>query len=113
MKTNTVRVTSVARQRTAEVVTVTVEGFQGEEAWTATGGDWDRSKKKGRSGGGLVIKSVDRGKWIAVRKILIPLKTSTATAVEARVAYILTEVLDLFIGQQVNVHSVPPEFLKD
>ena len=57
-----------------------------------------------------MIKSVDRGKWIAVRKILIPLKTSTATAVEAGVACILTEVLDLFIGQQVNVHTVPRIF---
>ena len=37
---------------------------------------WDGSKKTdGRSGCPVVIKGVDRDKWITISKIVVPLKT--------------------------------------
>ena len=58
---------------------VTVEKEDNKENWKAVRGFWDGSKKTdGRSGCGVMIKGVDRDKWITISKISVPLRTCTA-----------------------------------
>ena len=59
-------------------------------------GYWDGSfKDNGKSGGGVVIKGVDRENWMTIRKIAIPLKVGTAMAAEIAGVCVLTGILHL------------------
>ena len=68
---------------------------------------WDMSKtNNGSSGCGIVINAFDRENWITISKISVPLKASTAVDAEVVGADILTEVLSLILGQQMNVDMI-------
>ena len=56
---------------------------------------WDgSSKSNGRRGCGLVIKGVDRDRWITISKIAVPVGLCTAMAAEVMGACVLTGILD-------------------
>ena len=49
--------------------------------WKAVKGDWDgRFKDNGKSRCGVVIKGIDRDKWVTISKIAIPLIVGVGTA---------------------------------
>ena len=53
------------------------------ETWKAVKGYWDGSfNDNGKSGCGVVIKGVDRGRWVTISRIAVPLKVGTAVAAE-------------------------------
>ena len=79
---------------------ITVEEGNSTENWKAVRGFWDGSKKTdGRAGCGVVIKGVDRDKWITIRKIAVLLKACTDMAAEVVGASVLTGILDLVLGK--------------
>ena len=76
------------------------------ETWKAVNGYWDCSfKDDGKSGCGVVIKGVDRERWVTISRSAVPLKVGTAVAEVAGVC-VLTGILDLvlnnFCVQSVN-----------
>ena len=75
---------------------ITVDKGDNTENWKAVRGFWDGSKKTGgRCGCGIVIKGVDRDKWIIISNIAGARRTCTAMASEVVGASVLTGVLDL------------------
>ena len=76
---------------------ITVEGGGNRERWKAVREFWDGSKKKkdGTCGCGIVIKGVDRKKWIRIRKIAAPLKACSGLFAEVAGACIMTGILNL------------------
>ena len=59
-------------------------------------GYWDGSfKDNGKNGCGVVVKVVDRERWVTISKIAILLKAGTAMAAEVAGACVLTGILDL------------------
>ena len=79
---------------------VNVQGVKTTVAWKAVRGYWGGSKKEsGSSGCGVVIRAVDRERWITVSNISALVKASTAVAAEVRGTYILTGGQDLMFGQ--------------
>ena len=75
--------------------------------WKAITGFWDGSfKDNGRSGCGIVIKGVDREKWVTIGKIAVPLKVSAAMAVEVVGVRVLTSVLDLILCKSLSVQNI-------
>ena len=52
-----------------------------------------------RSGCGVVIKTVDKDKWITISSIAVPLTTWLAMAAEVAEASVLTGMLDLVSGR--------------
>ena len=85
--------------------------------WRAVRGLWDGSKKTdGRSGCEVVIKGVDRDKWITVSKIAVPLKTCAAMIAVVTGVDVLTEVQALFSYWKFNweiVNGCIDQFLED
>ena len=64
------------------------------ESWKALKGYWDGSfKDNGKSGCGVVIKGVDRERWVAISKIAVPLKVGSAMAAEVAGVCVLTGIL--------------------
>ena len=63
-------------------------------------------KDDGRSGCGIVIKEVDREKWVTISKIAVPLKVGAATAAEVIGVYVLTSVLDLILCKSLSVQNI-------
>ena len=62
---------------------ITVDKGSNPEKWKAVKGFWDGScKENGRSGCGVVVKGVDRGKWVTISQIAVPLKVGKAMATE-------------------------------
>ena len=55
---------------------------------------------------GVLIKAVDRGNWIAIRKFAVPLKACTATASEIAGVSVLTAVLDVLSGKKINLGNI-------
>ena len=53
------------------------------ETWKADKGYWYGSfNDNGKSGCGVVINGVDRGRWVTINRISVPLKVATAMASE-------------------------------
>ena len=75
--------------------------------WKAVRGFWDGScKVNGRSGSGLVIKGVDRNKWLTISKIAVPLGIGTAMAPEVVGVCVLTGIVDLVLHKSLNVRNI-------
>ena len=77
------------------------------ETWKAVKGHWDGSlKDNGKSGGGVVMKVVDRSRWVTISRIAVPLKIGTAMAAEVAGVCVLTGILDLVFNKCLCVQSV-------
>ena len=64
--------------------------------WKAVKGFGDGScKDNGESGCGVVIKGVDRERWVTISRIAVPLKVGTAIAAETMGVCMPTGILDL------------------
>ena len=75
--------------------------------WKAIQGFWDGSfKDDGKSGCGIVIKGVDREKWVTISKIAVPLNVGAAMAAEVIGVCVLTSVLDLILCKSLSVHDI-------
>ena len=75
--------------------------------WKAIRGLWVGSfKDDGRSGCGIVIKGVDRQKWVTICKIAVPLKVGAAMAAEVLGVCVLTSVLDLILCKSLSVQNI-------
>ena len=60
-----------------------VDNGSNTEKWKAVRGLWDGSSKiNGRSGCEVVIKGVDRDRWITITQIAVPWGIGTAMATE-------------------------------
>ena len=70
-------------------------------------GFWDGSNKKdGASGCGIEIKGVDRGTWIAISKVALPLETCSAMSAEVVGACMLTDILNLLFPKQSVIEKM-------
>ena len=66
--------------------------------WKAIRGFWVGSfKNNGRNECGIVIKGVDRQKWVTKSKTAVPLKVGAAMAAEIAGLCLLTSILDLIL----------------
>ena len=76
--------------------------------WKAAKGFWDGScKGNGMIGCGVVIKGVDRDRWVTISKIVVLLKVGTAMAAEMMGVCVLTEILDLvFFGKCPCIQNI-------
>ena len=78
---------------------ITVEKGNNTEHSKAVRGFWDGSKKTdGRTGCGVVIKGVDRDRWITISKIAVFVKAWAAMAAEVVGASVLTKTLEFGAG---------------
>ena len=72
------------------------------EKWKAITEFWDGScKGNGRSGCGVIVAGVDRGKSVTISKIALPLKVCTAMA-----ACLLMSVLNLILNKNLTVGNI-------
>ena len=72
------------------------------ENWKAVRCFWDGSTKTyGRSVCGVVIKGVDRDKWITISTLAVPLRMCTAMA-EVVGASVLTGIMDLVLRKNIG-----------
>ena len=79
------------------------------ERWKAVRAFWDgSSKNNGRSGCGVVIKGVDRNKWITVKNIAVPLGIGLAIAAEVVGVCVLMGILDFVLHECLSVKSINP-----
>ena len=81
---------------------ITIEGAKNTKDKKAGRGYWDGSNEDGRIGCGFVIKAVDKGSWITISKVAVPLKACTAMAAEIAGAGMLTGVLDLLFDKKTQ-----------
>ena len=63
-------------------------------------------KEDGRSGCGIVIKGVDRQKWVTSSNIAVPLKVGAAMAAEVLGVCMLTSVLDLILCKSLSAQNI-------
>ena len=63
-------------------------------------------KDDGKGGCGIVIKGVDRQKWVTISRIAVPLKVGAAMAAEVLGVCVLTSVLDLTICKSLSVQDI-------
>ena len=85
------------------------------ENWKGVRGFWDGSKKTGgRSGCGVVMKGVDRDKWITFSTIALPLTTCTAMAAEVVGSRYFDWRLGFGVGNisVENIHQCIDEIIK-
>ena len=88
--------------RTKEIVLGDVEG-----GWRAVKGYWDGSfNDNGIIGCGVVIKGVDRERWVTISRIAVPLKVGTTMAAEVAGVCVLTGILVLVLNKCLCVQSV-------
>ena len=84
---------------------ITIEKGDSTENWKTVRGFWDGSTKTDvRSGCGVVIKGVDKDKWITISRMSVPLRTCTAMAAEVAGASVLIGILDLVLENQCGKH---------
>ena len=77
------------------------------DTWKAVEGFWDGScEDNGKSGCGVVIKGVDRERWLTISRIAIPLKVGTAMVAEMMGVRVLTGILDLVFHQCPYVQNI-------
>ena len=73
---------------------IVIDRREESTVWKATRGLWDGSfKDNGRSGCGIVVKGVDREKWVTITKIALPLKASATMAAEVVGVCVLTSAI--------------------
>ena len=84
-----------------------VDRYSNSESWKAVKSFWDASATdNGKSECGVVIKGVDRDRWVTIIKIAVPLKAGTAMAAEVKGVCVLTEILDLVFNKCLCVQSI-------
>ena len=77
------------------------------DTWKAVKGFWDGwCKDHGKSGCGVFIKGVDRGRWVTISRIAVPLKVGTAMAAEIMGVCVLTVILDLIFNPTLCVQNI-------
>ena len=69
-------------------------------------GFWTAARRQTGSGCGVVIKGVDRDKWITISKIAVLLKVCTAMAADVVGARVLTGILDLVLGKTISMDTI-------
>ena len=70
-------------------------------------GFWDGSTKTdGRSGCGVVIKGVDRDRWITISNTAVLLKACTAMAPEVVGVSRLTGILNLMLRKTISMKAI-------
>ena len=81
--------------------------------WKAIRGFWDGSfKDDGKRCCGIVIKGVDRQKWMTISKIAVFLKVGAAMAAEVFGVCVLTSVLDLILCKSLSVQNIKNESIE-
>ena len=71
------------------------------EKWTTVKGFWDGTcKEHVKSGCVVVVEGVDKGKWITISSIAVPLKVGTPMAAEVVGLCLLTSILDLVFDKK-------------
>ena len=63
------------------------------------------ARTSGKSGCGVVIKGVDRERWVTISRIAVPLKVGTAMAAEMIGVCVLTGTLDLVFHKCLSVQN--------
>ena len=77
------------------------------EKWKAVRDFWDGSSKDvGKSGCELVIKAVNRDRWVTIIRIAVPLKVGTAMAAEVAGVCLVTGILDLVFSRCLCVQNI-------
>ena len=83
-----------------------VDNGNNDEKWKAVLGFWDGSSKiNDRSGCGVVIKGVDRNKWITISKIAEPLSIGTTIIAEVVGVCVLTGIVDLVLNKSLSMKN--------
>ena len=68
---------------------------------------WDGSAKdSGKAVCGVVIKGVDKDRWVTISRIAVPLKAGAAMAAEVTGVWVLTEILDLVFTKCLGVQII-------
>ena len=84
---------------------ITIEKGDSTENSKTVRGFWDGSTMTDvRSGCGVVIKGVDKDKWITLSGMSVPFRTCTAMAAEVAGASVLIGILDLVLENQCGKH---------
>ena len=76
---------------------VVIDRNSNGDTWKAVKGFGDGIQGQWRKWCGVVIKGVDRERWVTISRIAVPLKAGTAMAAE--MMGVLTGILDLFFPQ--------------
>ena len=85
---------------------VVVDRKSNADTWKAVKGFWDGScKDDGKSGCGVVIKEVDRERWVTISRSAVPLKVGTAMEAEMMGVCVLTGILDLIFHKCLCVQN--------
>ena len=75
--------------------------------WKTVKGFWDGSCKDiGKSGCGVVIKRADRGRWLTISRIAVPLKVGTFMAAEMRGVCVLPGIQHLIFHRRLGVQNI-------
>ena len=70
-------------------------------------GFWDGSgRDNGKSGCGVVIKGVDKNRWVTISRIAVPLRVGTAITAEVMGVCVLTEILDLVFKKSLCIQNI-------
>ena len=99
----------IFRERNQEADHQANLGAEGQRKITVDKGNitqnWTAAKKTdGRSCCGVVIKGVDRDKWMS--EVAVPLETSTAMAAEVVGASGVTGILDLVLQKNLSMEAI-------
>ena len=54
----------------------------------------------------MVIKGVDKEKWVTISKVAVPLKICTAMAAEMMGVCLLMSVLNLILNKKLHVENI-------
>ena len=74
-------------------------------------GNWDGSfKDNGKSERFVVVKGVDRERWVTISKIAVPLKVGAAVAAEVAAVRVLTSIFDLIFCTCLSVQNINSMF---
>ena len=77
------------------------------ETWKAVKGFRDGSAKdNGNSGCGVLIKVINKDRWVAIGRVAVPLKVGTAMATEVMGVCVLTEILDLISTRCLCIQNI-------
>ena len=77
-----------------------IDKCNNSETWKAVKGYWDGSSKDyGKSGCGVVIKEVNKNRWVTIRRVAVILKVGAAVAADDAGVCVLTGILDLVFNK--------------
>ena len=86
---------------------VVIDKKSNAHTWKAVKGFWDGScRENGESGCGVLIKVVDRERWVTISKMAVPLKVGTAMAAEIMGVCVLMGILVLIFHTCLCVQNI-------